>query len=517
MMDLPRIFVSIASYRDQETPHTLRDMFAKAAHPQRIFAGVLWQVVPGEDDDCVEVPAGIAPTQVRGLQIHPRESLGVCWARHRILTELRGDEEFVLQIDSHMRFVQGWDDKLLTMWAVCGASRAVLSTYPVAYTPPDVLGEPSIPILTASKFNHRGVLMFLARSLGYELRPAKPLPNPFVSAGFLFAPAAAFDEVPYDPHLYFIGEEVSLAARLWTHGWDAYSPNEVLIYHFYGRNKERPTHWADNPDWKNRDEKSLSRIRHLIGIQVSADPHVLCGIEQFGLGQERTLAEYERYADVDLRRQVIGPAGRSGRFAPHPSAQRLSVQRAFTEIFNNNGWQAWETRSGSGSTWQATRALLPKLAELFETCGIRELLDAGCGDVNWISDLTADLDLYFGLDVVEHLTRQNDRMLGHRARHFFKTADIARDPLPKADVILCRNVLSHLSNAEISAALDNFFKSGATWLVATTHDEVVENQDTKTGVWRPIDLTKAPFDLPDPVRRIEDGKSRWLALWPCRQ
>lgn len=509
-----RIFVSIASYRDPETPATLRDLFAKAAHPERIIAGVLWQAVPGEDDDCLALPSGIPVDQVRGLQVHPGESMGACWARHRILTELRADEEFVLQIDSHMRFVHGWDEKLLAMWSHCDSSRALLSTYPIPYTPPDILGESSIAILTANTFNHRGVLMFLARALGYDLRPDKPLPNPFLSAGFLFAPAAAFDEVPYDPNLYFIGEEVSLAVRLWTHGWNVYTPNDVVIYHFYGRNKERPTHWADNPNWKNRDEDSLSRVRHLLGIEASSDPKVIRNLERYGLGTTRTLAEYERYADVDLRRQVIGPAARCGRFAPHPAPARLATQRIFTSIFDNNGWKAWETRSGSGSTRQATRVMVPALAELFEALEIQSLVDAGCGDVNWVSDLTCRLDWYFGLDIVEHLAVQNSRILGHRPGHFFKILDIARDPLPRSDAILCRNVLSHLANSEIVAALRNFSKSGATWLLATMHDGVGQNQDTQTGVWRPVDLTKAPFQLPAPARQIEDGKGRWLGVWP---
>lgn len=510
---MQRIFVAIASYRDPETPATLRDLFAKAAHPERIFAGVLWQAVPGEDDDCMVLPAGIPFDNVRGIQVHPRESMGACWARHRILTELRGDEEFVLQIDSHMRFVPGWDDKLLAMWALCGSPRAVLSTYPIPYTPPDTLGAPSFAILTAKAFNHRGVLMFLARAQDYSLRPARPQPNPFISAGFLFSPAAAFDEVPYDASLYFIGEEVSLAARLWTHGWDVYTPNEVVLYHFYGRTTERPTHWADNPNWKNRDEDSLSRIRHLLGMEVGTDPKVIANLAQFGLGTARTLAEYERYADVDLRRQVIGPAAHCGRFPPHPAPASLASQRIFTRIFDDNAWKSWETRSGSGSTRLAARAVAAGLAQLFETLQIRTLVDAGCGDVNWLADLSAFLAAYYGVDIVERLAVQNSRILGHRPGHFFKTLDIARDALPKADAILCRNVLSHLSSADIAAALSQFAKSGATWLIATTHDGIANNKDTAAGVWRPLDLAAAPFNLPAPKHRIPDGQGRWLGVW----
>lgn len=510
---MTRIFVSIASYRDPETPATLRDLFTKADHPERVFAGVLWQAVPGDDDDCMLVPQGIPTDNVLGIQVHPSQSMGACWARHRILTELRGDQEFVLQIDSHMRFVPGWDTKLLAMWALCGSPRALLSTYPIAYTPPNTLGEPAVAILTAKAFNHRGVLMFLARSLHYSLRPAQPLPNPFISAGFLFGPAAAFDEVPYDASLYFIGEEVSLAARLWTHGWDAYTPNEVAVYHFYGRASQRPMHWADNPGWKNRDEDSLTRIRHLLGIEVCTDPRVIANLAQYGLGTARTLAEYERYADVDLRRQVIGPAAKSGHFAPHPAPASLAVQRVFTRIFDDNAWQTWETRSGSGSTRLAAGAVAEGLARLFEQLQIRTLVDAGCGDVNWLADLSASLELYLGVDIVERLALQNSRIFGHRPGHFFKTLDIARDVLPRADAILCRNVLSHLPNADIAAALSQFAKSGATWLLVTTHEGITHNQDAACGAWRPVDLTAAPFGLPPPEQRIADGQGRWLGVW----
>ena len=100
-----------------------------------------------------------------------------------------------------------------------------------------------------------------------------------------------------------------------------------------GRTTERPTHWADNPNWKNRDEDSLSRIRHLLGMEVCTDAKVIANLAQYGLGTARTLAEYERYADVDLRRQVIGPAAHCGRFTPHPAPASLASQRIFTRIF----------------------------------------------------------------------------------------------------------------------------------------------------------------------------------------
>lgn len=55
---LPRIFVSIAAFRDEECQWTLRDLFLKAAHPQRVFVGVAWQIDPVADAHFVRVAGG---------------------------------------------------------------------------------------------------------------------------------------------------------------------------------------------------------------------------------------------------------------------------------------------------------------------------------------------------------------------------------------------------------------------------------------------------------------------------
>ena len=145
----PLIFVAIASYRDTECQWTVKDLFEKATYPDRIFVGICWQFVPGEDDDCFQVTT--RPEQCRVLEFHARDSQGACWARHQGQTLWRG-EDYVLQIDSHMRFVPGWDERLLEMLAACPSDRAVLSTYPPAYVPPTIWrpnpSRPSIPSIS---------------------------------------------------------------------------------------------------------------------------------------------------------------------------------------------------------------------------------------------------------------------------------------------------------------------------------------------------------------------------------
>lgn len=506
------IFVSVASYRDTETAPTLEDMFAKARYPHRITAGVFWQADPRLDSDCMQVPQSVPHTQVRGLQVHPKDSLGACWARSRILTELREDEQFVLQIDSHMRFAQDWDVRLLDIWNSCPSPRALLSTYPVGYVPPDKLDPPRITIMRPKLFNERGLLRPLAVNLAFEERPERPIANPLISAGFLFGPAQCFDEVPYDPKLYFFGEEISYAVRLWTHGWDVFTPNDVLIYHFYGRTDNRPKHWSDNPLWTGLNEVSQTRVRHLLGMEVSQDPKVLDGLDQFGLGKRRTVAEYEEFAGVNFARRKISPGAWSARFPSSPHQSSLQLRRTFDEVFQKNKWVAWETRSGFPSTLPATRELRLQLEALFARDNVRSLVDAGCGDVYWMERLTQGLDLYLGMDVSPQITHQNIRMLGHRRGHFFNAGDICRVPIPPVDAVLCRNVINVLALADALRAVINLVDSKARLLLMTTYLDTV-NADGEVGVHRHLDLCAQPFCLPAPREYLTDYRGRKLGVW----
>ncbi|TCS98263.1 UDP-N-acetylglucosamine (GlcNAc):hydroxyproline polypeptide GlcNAc-transferase [Tepidimonas ignava] len=298
-----RIFISVANYRDTETAPTIRDALAQAAQPQRVVFGVLSQVVPAVDDDCL-APEGPA---VRQLCVHAASSLGACWARHRILTELRGDEPFVLQIDSHTRFAPGWDERFLRMWAELGNPRAVLSCHPMPYTPPRQLADPAIPVTRPKAFNEQGILVLHSHAIPYAQRPPAPVWQAFVGAGCIFAPAAAFDEVPYDPHLYFHGEESTLSARLYTHGWDVFAPNDVLLYHDYTHDRGRPKHWQDNRDWTRLNALSFARVRHLLAGEAPTDPTALTQIDRYGLGTARPLADFEVLAGVDFKSRTMRP------------------------------------------------------------------------------------------------------------------------------------------------------------------------------------------------------------------
>jgi Rps23 Pro-64 3,4-dihydroxylase Tpa1-like proline 4-hydroxylase len=309
----PRIFVQIASYRDPDCQWTVKDMFEKAAHPERVFAGICWQFVKGEDDFCFKEPYP-RPKQVRVHEMDARKAKGVCYARS-LTQKLWQDEEFTLQIDSHMRFEQGWDDLLIDMWKACGSEKSILTCYPPGFTPPDQLQKDWIFGMAAKHFDQHGILLMHGKP-GFQTKnplPNKPIPGVFASACMFFGPSSIIKDVPYDPNLYFFGEEISLAVRFWTHGYDIYHPNRLVIYHDWDRTK-RKTHFDDHKEWPVQNEKSFARVRHMLGTEISRDKEVIKDLKTYGLGNVRTLSEYEAYSGVSFSTRSITPQALRGEY-----------------------------------------------------------------------------------------------------------------------------------------------------------------------------------------------------------
>src|SRR4051812_21511602 len=137
MSDTDTIFISIASYRDPECQHTVRDLFAKADHPERLRFGICGQYDPDEDKDCFEFPPQY-PEYVREKGYNAADSKGGCWARAEALS-LRENETYVMQIDAHMRARPHWDTMLIDTLARCPGNKNALTAYLFGYAPPDEL------------------------------------------------------------------------------------------------------------------------------------------------------------------------------------------------------------------------------------------------------------------------------------------------------------------------------------------------------------------------------------------
>lgn len=197
--------------------------------------------------------------------------------------------------------------------------------------------------------------------------------------------------------------------------------------------------------------------------------------------------------------------------------QRLeqpSLKTIFSEIYHNNTWNDSESASGRGSTLARTVVIWSELPLLLKRLNATSMLDAACGDFNWMQHVELDEIHYLGADIVPELIARNQRLYGRENREFI-TADISAGRLPRADLILCREGLIHLSFSRIDRVLSNFRNSGALYLLCTTHTAIQENIDCYDGGWRSLNLQLPPFNFPTPVELIvEDADAgKCLGVW----
>ena len=194
-----------------------------------------------------------------------------------------------------------------------------------------------------------------------------------------------------------------------------------------------------------------------------------------------------------------------------------SLEDVFTSIYRNGAWASHdnvESLSGRGSTLWRTEALRRELPGLLQRLGVSSLLDAACGDFNWLSTLDLPLNRYYGIDVVRDVIAQNERRYADSQRRFIH-GNVCNDALPDCDAILCRDCLNHLSFADIEACLANFRRTQARFLLLTTHPAVLENIDCKTGEWRMLNFCLHPFNLPEPEERVLENEDlgKYLGVW----
>ncbi len=298
------IFVSVAAFCDPFLTFTLGDAVAKASAPERLVFGVVDQHPHSRREALAPL---IGPAAVRYVHIHPVETRGVCWARS-VAFSLYRDETYLLQVDSHTFFEPGWDTQLRELHsALLACSRQpIVSTYPYGFEFEN--DQPVVKIEVSDKTtlvlrphpdtalaNDTATLRFRAE----HVFTRDPVPGCHVAGGFLFAAGELVHQVPYDPYLYFHGEEQSIAVRAWTRGWDIFHPPHIPLFHLYKvpNTEHRNHHW--HPKWDQQRDFKYAELRQAADRRLADLLYQRRDLGVYGLGAQRSLAEYARFSGID--------------------------------------------------------------------------------------------------------------------------------------------------------------------------------------------------------------------------
>ncbi|RLN45596.1 hypothetical protein BBJ29_007459 [Phytophthora kernoviae] len=352
------IFVGLSVFRDgYRCGKTIFTGLKRAKYPERLFFGVVDQVNNG-DEKCLEEFCKMAEAEwpdkgacpykdhIRVDERSASESRGPTLARYQ-QQKLIQQEEFCLQLDGHSIFTNLWDENLLAEWKRVDNEMAVLSTY--LHHIHDFVKEngdnalsASLPHLCSTTRGSNGLVRTVGASM---IKDGKfPQLEALWGAGLSFNKCHAERRVPVDSHTLwmFDGEEFLRASRLWTSGYDMYSPSVLgsVVYHNYSKVPARFEHITVDLAVKKREsEMAVNRFNHLVGkpIKGLVDTYEL---DKYGFGSVRSFEQYLKFAGVTFQ-EGVNDTGSCEQLHWVPYSNATEV-----EAIVGNGWKLQTTTGG---------------------------------------------------------------------------------------------------------------------------------------------------------------------------
>ncbi|XP_055356723.1 skp1-protein-hydroxyproline N-acetylglucosaminyltransferase-like [Paramacrobiotus metropolitanus] len=301
------IIILIGNYRDsRRCSETLKSLFSNAVNPDNLKVAIYDQIYLQQGEErCVDVFCNLVGKsncfrdQIVNKTADAANATGPTRARYEI-EKFIGDEQFCLSVDSHVTFVDRWDQKLLLDWFALANKKAILTVYPKS-APSLVDGaSDQVPYMRNAKIESADADAMVQYGSAVSIaRMPKPRIMSQFAAGFNFGSCEHAKEARSDPYTPFLfhGEEYSRAARLWTRGYDFYAPTQDIVFHWY---ETRKVVWET--DWEKRSliqKKSRRRIRCMMGLNVSSRDFDEFGLKKFGLGKRRTFAQWQNFTKID--------------------------------------------------------------------------------------------------------------------------------------------------------------------------------------------------------------------------
>lgn len=164
----------------------------------------------------------------------------------------------------------------------------------------------------------------------------------------------------------------------------------------------------------------------------------------------------------------------------------------FDDIYKSNGWGFG---SGHGSLPTVTKGYRNFLEMFLRENNIKSVVDYGCGDWQFSRYVNWGRAKYTGIDLVESLIDANNKRYGSNSISF-STIKPGGTNLPKADLLLVKDVLQHMPNADVQKFIKDIlpkYKYALLTNCILPPEDI--NIDIETGGFRPLDLRSKPFNV----------------------
>ena len=325
------IFVQIAAYRDPELLPTIKDMLTNAKYPENLRICIAWQ--HAEEDIWDNLDEYKEDPRFKIMDINYKDAKGVCWARNRLQRYYNG-EKYTLQLDSHHRFSENWDETLIGMLKQLqkkGHKKPLLTAYLPGYFPDNDPAGRNIEIwhTNIDRYMPEGPIFITPGYIDNWREYKEPIPARFYSGHFAFTLGSFTHDIPHDPDLYFHGEETSISVRAFTHGYDLFHPHIPVIWHEYTRNG-KTRHWDDH-NFSPLDQQSFRKYRALLGIDNESREGLdfVC----YDLGKERTVEEFEHHVGIDFKGKRIHQHTLNHQLLPVPYINEEEWEKSLVNRF----------------------------------------------------------------------------------------------------------------------------------------------------------------------------------------
>jgi hypothetical protein len=267
------IYVSIASFMDKELKKTVVSLLSNARNPENIFLYILSQ-----DNVHPDLEKILKRYEVLGYKyekVLPESSKGVGHARYITRSFLSKSYTYYLQIDSHSIFEWKWDVKLIRDYEKAEKKweRFIFTSYPPGYDyidgfpvktsssdPPPIVGIR--PILETPTRYEPKYIQYSGDEYGQE--------TGYFCGGLGFGRSEHFLQVPYDPEIYFNGEEQTQSIRFFENGIKLVCPPNIYLYHNYNGDM-RQRHWQVVQGWENLDKLSQNRLNSFFTVSSNSE------------------------------------------------------------------------------------------------------------------------------------------------------------------------------------------------------------------------------------------------------